>query len=122
MARIRIVTYQLIRINVFLLDVKPLCSQAQLRGLELQIGVLATICQGVDINPIYSPSRHFVIEDTRVRSTDVRLETAVQDSDLTPVHIERLDVLMGDTGTETGLLQRRAHGTHCGLGRQTGQV
>lgn len=45
-------TYELVGLNVLLLDLDPLRTQTQLRSLELQVGVLST--------------RHLVVEDTRV--------------------------------------------------------
>ncbi len=69
-----------------------------------------------------APSRHLVIKDTGVRRTDIRLKAAVKHSNLTPIHVERLNVLVRDTGTEAGLLERDADRSHCWLRGQAGQV
>ena len=56
-------TYELIRIDIPLLDIQPLCPEAQLRSLELEISVLT---ENRSAKPWWcqsSPSRHLVIED-----------------------------------------------------------
>lgn len=101
-------TYELVGLNVLLLDVQPLGTQTKLGGLELQVGVLTT--------------RHLVVEDTRVGSTNVGLEALVKLSNLGPVLVERLNVLIRDTSTQTGLLKSTADGTHGGLRGETREV
>lgn len=64
-------------------------------------------------------SGHLMVEDTRVGRSDVGLEALVELSDLGPVLVETLNVLVRDSGTEVGLLERGADGTHGGLGRQS---
>lgn len=101
-------TYELVGLNVLLLDVQPLGTQTKLGGLELQVGVLTT--------------GHLVVKDTRVGSADVGLEALVELPDLSPVLVERLDVLVRDTSTQTGLLESTADGTHGRLRGETGKV
>lgn len=62
---------------------------------------------------------HLMVENTRVGGADVGLEATVQDTDLTPVEVEGLDVGVADTSTELGLLKSRANCTHRRLGGQT---
>ena len=65
---------------------------------------------------------HLMVEHTRVGRTDVRLEALVQDTDLAPVEVERLDVRVADTSAEVGLLERRADGSHGRLRGETGHT
>ena len=47
-----------------------------------------------------SPSGHLVVEDSRVGSSNVGLEALVELSDLSPVLVEPLDVLVSDSSSE----------------------
>jgi hypothetical protein len=79
-------------------------------------------CQQSSANSrIHSPSGHFVVKDTRVGSSDVGLEALVQLSNLRPIGVESLDVLVRDTSTQSGLLKSGTDGTHSGLRCKTGQ-
>lgn len=101
-------TYELVGLNVLLLDVQPLGTQTKLGSLELQVRVLTT--------------GHLVVKDTRIGSADIGLEALVELSDLGPILVERLDVLVRDTSTQTGLLESTADGTHGRLRCETGKV
>lgn len=63
-----------------------------------------------------------MVEDTRVGCTNIGLEALVKLSNLGPVLVERLNVLVRDTSTQTGLLKSTADGTHGGLRGETGEV
>lgn len=60
-----------------------------------------------------------MIEDSRISATNVGLEAPIQNAALGPVKVERLDVLMANPGTEVGLLESGANGTHSGLRGET---
>lgn len=98
----------MVGLDVFLLDLYPLGTETQLRGLELQVGVLST--------------GHFVVKDTRVGSSDIRFKGSVEDSNLGPVLVEGLDVFVRDTCAEASLFQGRDDSTHGRLRGQTGKV
>lgn len=102
------VSTELVRLDVLLLDLDPLGTKTKLRSLELQVGVLST--------------GHLVVKDTRIGGSDVGLEGGVEDSDLRPVGVESLDVLVRDTGAETGLLESGNDGSHGGLRGETREV
>jgi hypothetical protein len=64
-------------------------------------------------------SGHLMVKHTRVGRANVGLETAIQQSDLAPVLVQRLYVVVADTSSEVSLLERHAHCTH---GRLRGQT
>ena len=63
-----------------------------------------------------------MIEDTRVCGANVGLEAGVEHTDLTPVKVESLNILISDTSAETGLLKSRANGSHWWLRGETGHT
>ena len=94
-------THQHVSVDVRLDDLLPLSSKPELLRLEHEVRVLS--------------SRHLVIEDSRVGGPDVGLEAAVEGANGRPVEVESLDVLVTDSGTELGLLESGADGSHGGL-------
>ena len=60
-----------------------------------------------------------MIEDTGVGRAYVRLEAAVERADLSPVRVERLNVVVANPGAQVALLKRAADGTHGRLVRKT---
>jgi hypothetical protein len=65
---------------------------------------------------------HSVLEDTRVGGADVSVEALVKLTDVRPVKVERGNVLLTDAGSEVGLLESGANGTHRRLGGHTGHA
>jgi hypothetical protein len=63
-----------------------------------------------------------VIEDTGVRCPNVGVEAAVEDTDLTPVCVESLDVVVTNARSKGCLLEGHAHGTHRRLGGGSGHA
>jgi len=53
-----------------------------------------------------------VIEDTRVGAPDVGIEALVKSSNVRPVKVESLDVLVRDSGSELGLFKSGADSSH----------
>lgn len=57
-------------------------------------------------------SWHLMIEDTRVRCTDISLEAAVKHANLTPVRVQCLNISIADTRAQFCLLERRTDRSH----------
>ena len=58
-------------------------------------------------------------EHTRIRSPNIRLEAAIELSDLCPVQIQSLNIIISDTSAKVSLLERGAYSTHGWLRSQT---
>ena len=63
-----------------------------------------------------------MVEDRRVRSTNVGLEAAVEETNLAPVAVKSLDIVVADASSEVSLLESHANGAHGRLRRKTGHA
>lgn len=63
-----------------------------------------------------------MVEDGRVRGTNVGFKAAVEETNLTPVAVKSLDIVVADASSEVSLFESHADGTHGRLGRKAGHA